>query len=881
MTVLYDRVVRANDTPDRIDLLRSGFADPPSDCRPMMRWWWFGPDVDRDELARELDAMRLAGLGGAEVAVVYPLSDAPDNYLSETFLANLRFAADEARRLGLRLDLTVGSGWSYGGAHVTADLASRRLHWERQDIGLAAIDLPAPVAWPGDEVIAAYVREGADAGGAWEPLRVVDGVVQVPEGRGPRVLLIAMSRLTGQQVKRAAAGAEGWVLDHYSAAATARHIEAVGEPLLSAVPTDLLGSVFCDSLEVYAADWTPGLLEEFRKRRGYEPRPLLWMLHVDNRNVDSTNARQFRADYYRTLSELCEENFIGGMRRWAASRGVAFRIQAYGVPPVGISSYRYADGFEGEGWGWKDIPPTRWASSAAQIYGRSVVSSEIWTWAHSPSFRATPLDLKGEAHEHLLLGINQFIGHGWPYSPPDAEGLGWFFYAAGALDDRNPWWPAAAPMNRYLQRLCWLMRQGERIADVGVYAASRDVYAGLGSSGRRALDLWHSTREHIGYDLVRGVREAGFDFVLFDDDATEVLDPERFSVIVLPYVEDLPEETLVWLKSVERAGGRVCSVGGRAAAGTALGEVSQLVDLLHTDLTADVTPTTAHPTVGTVHRRHDDVDIYLVVNTGPETVQFDFGTRDRHVCVERWDPTTGQVLDRILGQRSIPLTLEAYEASVLIGFNDSDSDSEDGNGDPEFAAEPADWTTPLALDGGWSIRFGDDDIAVSVSLPHRWEDDPGRWHYSGSARYTTSIHLDQPPGECWLDLGTATQVDTGMPGEPGLLSGRRGPAYRAEIVPPVGEIAEVTVNGNHAGILWSPPYRLPIGDHLRGGENRIEIRVSNTNANALAVDRGVAAFTETANRHYGNRFGMQRIDRATVDVNSGLLAVPRLIVGDG
>ena len=58
-----------------------------------------------------------------------------------------------------------------------------------------------------------------------------------------------------------------------------------------------------------------------------------------------------------------------------------------------------------------------------------------------PSFRATPLDLKGEAHEHLLLGINQLIGHGWPYSPSDTQGLGWFFYAAGALDDRNPWWP--------------------------------------------------------------------------------------------------------------------------------------------------------------------------------------------------------------------------------------------------------------------------------------------------------------------------------------------------------------------------------------------------------------------------------------------------------
>ena len=42
--------------------------------------------------------------------------------------------------------------------------------------------------------------------------------------------------------------------------------------------------------------------------------------------------------------------------------------------------------------------------------------SETWTWLHSPSFRATPLDMKAEADLHFLQGINQLIGHGWPYT---------------------------------------------------------------------------------------------------------------------------------------------------------------------------------------------------------------------------------------------------------------------------------------------------------------------------------------------------------------------------------------------------------------------------------------------------------------------------------
>jgi hypothetical protein len=276
-------------------------------------------------------------------------------------------------------------------------------------------------SWPGDELIAAYVGAGSlqEQPASYEQLPVVDGRLIIKTGTAPRVLLLGYARLTGQNVKRAAAGAEGPVLDHYSAAAIQAHLEAVGDPMLDAVPSELVGSVFCDSLEVYGADWTSELPAQFAQRRGYDLVPMLYEL-----TVDGTDASRVRADFHRTLAELYEENFVAVCQRWAAGRSVRFRIQSYGTPPATISSYRFADLFEGEGWGWREITQTRWASSAGHLYGRSVVSAEVWTWVHSPSFRATPLDLKGEAHEHILNGINQFIGHGWPYSPSGASGLG-------------------------------------------------------------------------------------------------------------------------------------------------------------------------------------------------------------------------------------------------------------------------------------------------------------------------------------------------------------------------------------------------------------------------------------------------------------------------
>jgi hypothetical protein len=100
----------------------SGLAAPPPDSRPMMRWWWFGPSVVDSELSRELHGMQAAGIGGVEIQPVYALAlDDPKHgirnlpYLSPDFLDRVHFAATTARALGMRVDITLGSGWPYGG----------------------------------------------------------------------------------------------------------------------------------------------------------------------------------------------------------------------------------------------------------------------------------------------------------------------------------------------------------------------------------------------------------------------------------------------------------------------------------------------------------------------------------------------------------------------------------------------------------------------------------------------------------------------------------------------------------------------------------------------------------------------------------------------
>jgi hypothetical protein len=120
-----------------VSALHTGFEHPPDDCRIMMRWWWFGPAVTHPELKRELEQMKAAGIGGVEIATLYPLAlDDPasgfhnESYLSDRHIDDLRYAAEEARRLGLRVDVTLGSGWPFGGPHIAITQAAGELRVE-------------------------------------------------------------------------------------------------------------------------------------------------------------------------------------------------------------------------------------------------------------------------------------------------------------------------------------------------------------------------------------------------------------------------------------------------------------------------------------------------------------------------------------------------------------------------------------------------------------------------------------------------------------------------------------------------------------------------------------------------------------------------------
>src|SRR6185437_13219249 len=82
------------------------------------RWWWMGNAVDSQNLRWNLEQYKSAGLGGLELTPIYGVHGYEDrfiNYLSPAWMDLFSFTLGEAKRLGLGIDMTTGTGWLFGG----------------------------------------------------------------------------------------------------------------------------------------------------------------------------------------------------------------------------------------------------------------------------------------------------------------------------------------------------------------------------------------------------------------------------------------------------------------------------------------------------------------------------------------------------------------------------------------------------------------------------------------------------------------------------------------------------------------------------------------------------------------------------------------------
>lgn len=800
--------------------------------KPWTRWWWLGSAVDPANLTRELEAFAKAGLGGVEICPIYGAMGAEDrfiDFLSPRWMEMLAHTTREAERLGLRVDLTTGTGWPFGGPMVTRDEASmglQRIHHRASGGTPVTLKLPGgrlqcllafPAAGPAVDLTGHVAAGRLD----WTP----------PAGEWT---ISGIAVETGiQQVKRAAPGGEGFVLDPYSPASAEAYLAAF-DKAFAGFKAPMPRAQFHDSFEYYGADWTPELLTVFRKNRGYDLRDQL--AAFNGSGAPDTIAR-VRADYRETLGEL-HRDYLKSWHDWAAKHGGVTRNQAHGSPGNLLDHYAVSEIPETEIFrhvGEDQIPMLRFAASAAHANGGTLVSAESFTWL-GEHFQVTPAALKEAADFVFLGGVNHLFFHGIPYSPEDARWPGWLFYASTHMGPHGGLWRDLPAFTGYLQRCQSILQSGKPDSEVLLYFPFADLIHG----GEEKLPLFtvHNQDKWLHptpfYQAAMEMWKHGVTFDFASDDMLRratvrngrvVLGGNEFKAIVLPGVKRIHPETLDTLARLAAQGGKILVQNGMPEDVPGFADLDrrrEALRLIATTRTRAFVPVSgpliealprfdvlrepiAEAGLRFVRRRHDNGHHYFIVNRGAKAafVPSRLATGNASATVlDPWHPERPALL---LGY----LKLEPGQSTIVRTFRDQTA----AKGTHTFEIKEP---TLVPIRGPWKLDFTEGGPALPgpAELPAlvSWTTlaDPAAAAFAGTGRYSATFDYSPAPKT------TRVVLDLGR----------------------VAHTARVSLNGEALGTSWCPPHALDVTGRLKPGSNTLSVEVTNLAANRIAdLDR--------------------------------------------
>ena len=115
------------------------WPDSTMESKPWAYNWWMGSAVDAEGLEHQCREMAAKGFGGFHVIPIYGAKGWEGKYreyLSESWIEGWNMAVRTARRHGLGVDLTMGSGWCFGGPWITEkDACSSGMKVKRAGLG--------------------------------------------------------------------------------------------------------------------------------------------------------------------------------------------------------------------------------------------------------------------------------------------------------------------------------------------------------------------------------------------------------------------------------------------------------------------------------------------------------------------------------------------------------------------------------------------------------------------------------------------------------------------------------------------------------------------------------------------------------------------------
>ena len=790
-----------------------------TEAKPGARWWWLGSAVDKENLRWNLGEYAKHGIGAVEITPIYGVQGNQANnieYLSDQWMEMLRYTQEQCQQNGIELDMATGTGWPFGGPWVPMEESACRAIFVEKTVDL--IDLSLSEKDAKNAVLHKVMLYTAD-GKAVDVTGDVKGNKFQPAGKyknmslqGAKVIAIYI-KYGVMKVKRAAPGGEGLVIDHFDRKAVANYLKHI-EQAFERTKTPYPHTFFNDSYEVEAATWTPSLLQEFEKRRGYKLEEHLPELLANDPKVLS--------DYRETLGDLILENFTEQWTAWAHKHGAITRNQAHGSPANLIDCYAAVDIPEIEGFGLSDLgikglrtdpgktrkndsdySMFKYAPSAAHVCGKPYTSSETFTWL-TEHFRTSLSQLKPDLDLMFCAGVNHIFFHGTCYSPKDDEWPGWKFYASIDMSPTNSIWRDAPYFMEYVERCQSFLQWGKPDNDFLVLLPVRDAWKK--NTGKLLMQFSiHAMGKLMPEfrDAILEIDKAGYDFDYISERLlmqTTCKDGQlvtsggtTYKGLIIPGSGEMPESVKKHIDQLKAQGAHIMyGIDAPAMAQAAKPET------MKTQLGLKA-----------IRRKNANGYHYFIANLTPndihETVQLSVPFKSA-----KWfNPLNGNITSASFNDDGIDICLRSGESLILQTFTSPIPHH-------SHSSHPSHSSHFVVISSPWTLTFTEEAPRVGKTYQldklQTWETlDEQTKVTMGTGVYTTRFKMskkENPAGPWLIDLGD------------------------------VRESARVYINGQFIGCAWCVPFVLDTKGTLKVGDNELRIEVTNLPANRIAdLDR--------------------------------------------
>ncbi|MCF6358927.1 MAG: hypothetical protein L3J54_14090, partial [Draconibacterium sp.] len=678
-----------------------------------------------------------------------------------------------------------------------------------------------------------------------------------------RAATVYIVRMQGpkKMVKRAAPGAEGPMLNPFSTKA----FEAYAKPyqkIFQGNAGKYISSIYHDSYEYYGASWSNGLFGKFEANRGYRLQEFLPELMDKGKTVLS---RRVIADYRQTIAELHIE-YIKAIKGWAEQNNTKFRDQAHGSPTNWLDTYALADIPETESFGAslfkipklgrdeKYISPGnvpimdiyKFASSAANVTGKKLISSETHTWLRE-HFRVALSHCKPELDKLFVSGINHIYYHGTAYSPKEAAWPGWLFYASTNFAPSNSQYSYFSSQNKYVEHCQKILQSTKPDNEIVVYYPFQDILHNFGVQDNMLLTInVHNEEEWFeGSNFQKTLAELknnGFGYNYISDlqllnsssDGSGIATKgNKYKTLIVPKCEYIPLNTIKKITELIESGTKIIFIeelpktysgyGKTNQTKISFGEIKQKIknsvvpnlEILNFNklssqlkIWGNKQEMLAKYNLDFIRKRDDAGYVYLIsnLNSGKDINEYiNIGTKNTNYVF--YNPMTGEK-GRAKTKKaekgvSVLMQLKRGQSLFLFAKNKKENLLEWKYSGTE--------KNRFTISGKWDLVFLNGGPVLpkpaTISKLTSWTNLPDTMasYFSGLTRYSIDFNFNN------FDKNNKYVI----------------------VFDKVKESVLIRLNGKEIRTLFSHPFEADITKFLKNGENHLELEVANLSANRI------------------------------------------------